>query len=155
MFEACLRRHRYKGTFEFTHVSKSQVNVKRLSTGTCILPQQHSAAPSSASCIHIWCCSSAPTLPLASACAPCQADMISVSLHVVSFDVGSQIVLKSRHEYEVERINIYQDRFLVAHTAQTLMLGDLQTCQLSEVSWDTTGNEKFHFDNPQVKLVLW
>lgn len=59
-------------------------------------------------------------------------------------------MLKSRHEHEVERINIYQDRFLVAHTAQTLMLGDLQSCQLSEVSWETTGSEKFHFDNPQV-----
>ena len=34
LFEACLRRHRYKGAFEFTYVSKSQVLVKRLSSGT-------------------------------------------------------------------------------------------------------------------------
>lgn len=33
MFDACLRRHRYKGAFEFTYVSKSQVIVKRLATG--------------------------------------------------------------------------------------------------------------------------
>ena len=66
---------------------------------------------------------------------------------------GAQILLKSRHEHEVERINIYQDRFLVAHTAQTLLLGDLQTCQLSEVSWETSGNEKYHFDNAQVSRV--
>ena len=34
LFDACLRRHRYKGAFEFTYVSKSQVIVKRLATGT-------------------------------------------------------------------------------------------------------------------------
>lgn len=59
-------------------------------------------------------------------------------------------MLKSRFEHEVERINVYQDRFLVASTAQTLILGDLETCQLSEVSWEATGAEKYHFDNAQV-----
>lgn len=34
LFDACLRRHRYKGAFEFTYVSKSQVIVKRLATST-------------------------------------------------------------------------------------------------------------------------
>ncbi len=33
LFDACLRRHTYKGAFEFTYVSKSQVIVKRLSSG--------------------------------------------------------------------------------------------------------------------------
>ena len=61
-------------------------------------------------------------------------------------------MLKSRFEHEVERINVYQDRFLVANTAETLMLGDMETCRLSEVSWETTGTEKYHFDNPQVPL---
>ncbi|KAL3149712.1 hypothetical protein ABBQ38_013541 [Trebouxia sp. C0009 RCD-2024] len=88
LFDACLRRHRYKGTFEFTYVSKS-----------------------------------------------------------------ARIVLKSRYEHEVERINVYQDRFLVANTAETLMMGDMDTCRLSEVSWEATGTEKYHFDNPQVCLV--
>ena len=59
-------------------------------------------------------------------------------------------MLKSRFEHEVDRINVYQDRFLVANTAHTLMLGDMETCRLSEASWETTGNEKYHFDNPQV-----
>ena len=59
-------------------------------------------------------------------------------------------MLKSRYEHEVERVNVYQDRFLVANTAETLMLGDMDTCCLSEVSWETTGSEKYHFDNPQV-----
>ena len=33
LFDACLRRHRYNGAFEFNYVSKSQVIVKRLSSG--------------------------------------------------------------------------------------------------------------------------
>ena len=37
LFDACLRRHRYKGAFEFTYVSKSQVIVKRLATGMPLL----------------------------------------------------------------------------------------------------------------------
>lgn len=67
---------------------------------------------------------------------------------------GARIVLKSRYEHEVERINVYQDRFLVANTAETLMLGDMDTCCLSEVTWEATGNEKYHFDNPQVPRML-
>ena len=59
-------------------------------------------------------------------------------------------MLKSRFEHEIERINIYQDRFLVANTAQTLMLGDLDTCCLSEVAWETNGAEKYFFDTLQV-----
>lgn len=61
-------------------------------------------------------------------------------------------MLKSRYEHEIDRINVYQNRFLVANTAETLMLGDMDTCCLSEVSWETTGTEKYHFDNPQVLL---
>lgn len=72
--------------------------------------------------------------------------------HALTTAAGARIVLKSRFEHEVERINVYQDRFLVANTAETLMLGDMETCRLSEVSWETTGTEKYHFDNPQVPL---
>jgi len=37
MYDACLKRVLYKGRFEFTHVSPSQVIVKRLSTGARIV----------------------------------------------------------------------------------------------------------------------
>ena len=41
LFDACLRRHSYKGAFEFTYVSKSQVVVRRFATGQLLfLPQQ-------------------------------------------------------------------------------------------------------------------
>ena len=66
---------------------------------------------------------------------------------------GARIVLTSRFGHEVERVNVYQDRFLVGNTAETLMLGDMDTCRLSEVTWETTGTEKYHFDNPQVGIT--
>ena len=29
------------------------------------------------------------------------------------------------------KINIYQDRFLIAHTLETLLMGDLETCKVT------------------------
>eukprot|EP00658_Telonema_sp_P-2_P017711 TRINITY_DN16903_c0_g1_i3.p1 TRINITY_DN16903_c0_g1~~TRINITY_DN16903_c0_g1_i3.p1 ORF type:complete len:1394 (-),score=437.87 TRINITY_DN16903_c0_g1_i3:63-4244(-) len=99
MYDACIRRHRYKNKFEFTYVSLSQVIVKRLATGT-------------------------------------------------------RIVLKSHFGYEILKINIFHDRFLVAHTPDTLLMGDLESCKLSEVPWNGSGNEKFHFDYPTVCMIF-
>lgn len=66
---------------------------------------------------------------------------------------GVRIVLKSVYGYEIEKINIYQDRYLVAKTPQTFLIGDLETCKLSEIPWSSSmGGEKFHFENEQVKL---
>ncbi len=42
------------------------------------------------------------------------------------------------------------DAWQVAHTHETMLLGDLESCKLSEVPWAGSGNEKFHFDNPKV-----
>jgi len=98
MYDACIRRHRYKNKFEFTYVSLSQVIVKRLATGT-------------------------------------------------------RIVLKSHFGYEIEKINVFQDRYLVAHTPDTLLMGDLETCKLSEVPWNGSGSEKFHFDYESVCMI--
>lgn len=56
MYDACVKRHMYKGKFEFTYVSKSAVIVKTLKT-------------------------------------------------------GMRIVLKSVYGYEIEKINIYHDRY--------------------------------------------
>ena len=64
---------------------------------------------------------------------------------------GTRIVLKSHFGYEIEKINIFQDRYLVAHTPDTLLMGDLETCKLSEVPWNGSGSEKFHFDYEAVR----
>lgn len=106
LYDACIRRYRYKGKFEFTYVSLSQVIVKRLSNGT-------------------------------------------------------RIVLKSHFGCEIIKIDVYQDRYLVAKTADTsgnssatLLLGDLDTCKLSEVPWQSSGKEKFVFDNEAVCIIF-
>ncbi|KAI9137410.1 hypothetical protein BKA69DRAFT_1032603 [Paraphysoderma sedebokerense] len=99
MFDCCLRRSRYRGKFEFTYVSPSQVIVKRLST-------------------------------------------------------GSRIILKSHYGYEINKINIFQDQFLIANTPETLLLGDLSSCKLSEIPWRSAGNEKYFFQNPAVCMIF-
>ena len=71
---------------------------------------------------------------------------------------GTRIVLKSHFGYEITKIDIYDDQFLVAHTPETLLMGDLESCKLSEVPWNGSGKEKFYFDNPQVTRlfrVIW
>ncbi|ORC89482.1 intraflagellar transport protein 172 [Trypanosoma theileri] len=67
---------------------------------------------------------------------------------------GTRIVLRSNLGYEVQRVNVYQDRYLVAYTSTTLLVGDLVSCKLSEVPWQLSGREKFVFDNPQVCMVF-
>ncbi|KAL3897687.1 MAG: hypothetical protein SGPRY_013000, partial [Prymnesium sp.] len=56
--------------------------------------------------------------------------------------------------WRVTKINIYEDRFLIAHTVETLLTGDLETCRLSEVPWSGSGNEKFFFDTDKVAMVF-
>lgn len=46
---------------------------------------------------------------------------------------GSRVVVKSNIGNEIERINIYQDQFVVANTNETLLVGDMLSCKLSEV----------------------
>ena len=44
------------------------------------------------------------------------------------------MVLKSYYGYEIEEVKIMgKERYLVAHTSDTLLLGDLLTNKLSEV----------------------
>ena len=33
-------------------------------------------------------------------------------------------------------------------------MGDLESCKLSEVPWAGSGQEKYHFDNPQVCMIF-
>ena len=107
IFDVCIRRVKYKGKFEFTYVSLSQVIVKRLSS-------------------------------------------------------GMRIVLRSNYGCEIMRINVFRDRYLVGHTPETLLLGDLETCKLSEIQWqssisledpETVPQERFFFENPQICLI--
>jgi intraflagellar transport protein 172 len=100
LYDACIKRCRYKGKFEFTYVSLSQVIVRRLAS-------------------------------------------------------GARNMIKSAFGCEISKIHIFQDRFVVAHTSETLLLGDLETFKLSEVQWHGSGSEKFVLDNPAVAIVYY
>lgn len=99
VFDVCLKKSRYKGKFEFTYVSLSQVIVKRI-------------------------------------------------------DSSQRIVLKSAAGHEISKINVYQDRYLVASTHSTLLLGDMDVSKLSELPWRGSGNEKFDFSNPSICMIF-
>lgn len=62
-------------------------------------------------------------------------------------------MIKSNVATEITRINVLQDRFVVANTMQSLILGDLETKKTSEILWRGSGNEKFDFSNPDVCMV--
>lgn len=99
IYDACLRRFRYRGAWEFTYISPSQVIVKRLSN-------------------------------------------------------NDRVVVKSNYDgVEITRINIFQNRFLIANTSKTLLMGDLEKSLISEIPWISNGSEKFFFDNESVCMA--
>ncbi|KAI8928779.1 hypothetical protein BC831DRAFT_447367 [Entophlyctis helioformis] len=73
---------------------------------------------------------------------------------VKRLSTGSRIVLKSHYGYEIQKVNIFQDQFLIANTPETLLMGDLASCKLSEIPWTGSGNERFYFENPHVCMVF-
>jgi len=54
---------------------------------------------------------------------------------VKNLSSSMKVVLKSFYGYEIDEVRIQgNDRYIVAHSSDTLILGDLQTAKLSEVS---------------------
>lgn len=51
---------------------------------------------------------------------------------------GSRIVLSSMFPYEIAKLNVYQDQFVIGNTEETLLMADLQTNMISEVWWQST-----------------
>lgn len=53
---------------------------------------------------------------------------------VKNLSTGTRVVLKSHYGYEIDEVKILgKDRYLVAHTSDTLLLGDISSNKLSEV----------------------
>lgn len=68
---------------------------------------------------------------------------------------GARIVLKSHLNYEIEKVNVMgNDQYLVANTTDTLLVGDLRSCELSEVAWRGSGNERYYFENPAACIIF-
>ncbi|XP_058990366.1 intraflagellar transport protein 172 homolog [Mustela lutreola] len=88
---------------------------------------------------------------------------------VKNLSSGTWVVLKSHYGYEVEEVKILRkERYLVAHTSDTLLLGDLNTNRHSEVCMifnageltpveygrhDTLGSVRTEFMNPHLISV--
>lgn len=100
LYDICVRRTMYKGGFELTYVSHSQVIVRQVETNT-------------------------------------------------------RIVVRSQYGREIIKTNIFKNRFVVANTVDTILLGDLQTLKLSEVQWHGNGSEKYIFDNPAACIIYF
>lgn len=100
LFDVCVRRTTYKGGFEITYVSVSQVIVRQMENNT-------------------------------------------------------RIVVRSQFGREIMKTNIFRNRFVVANTMDTILLGDLETLQLSEIPWHGTGQEKFIFDNSAACMIFF
>lgn len=58
---------------------------------------------------------------------------------------------------EIDKINIYKDRFLIARTAETLLMGDMETCKLSEIPWNGDGKHHHDYDQKHVYhiYIIW
>eukprot|EP01041_Mallomonas_annulata_P001132 gene1132-2194_t len=100
LYDVCVKRSMYKGGFEMTYVSQSQVIIRQIET-------------------------------------------------------NARMVVRSQYGFEIIKINIYQKRFVVANTIETLLLGDMETLKMSEIQWHGDGSEKFIFDNPLACVVYF
>lgn len=100
LYDVCVKRTMYKGGFELTYVSHSQVIVRQVET-------------------------------------------------------NMRIVLRSQYGCEILKTNIFKNRYVVATTTDTLLLGDLDTLKLSEIQWHGNGTERFIFDNPSACVIYF
>ncbi|XP_063612068.1 intraflagellar transport protein 172 homolog [Penaeus indicus] len=66
------------------------------------------------------------------------------------------VILRSQYGFEIHDVRIMgKDRYLVARTNETILLGDLHRNLLSEVHWGAEpGTEKFYFDNENVCMIF-
>lgn len=80
---------------------------------------------------------------------------VSISQVIVTeLATSLKVAIKSDYGLEISKINIYKDRFVVANTSDTLLLGDLETASLSEIQWRGSGKEKFDFSSDRVCMIF-
>lgn len=66
---------------------------------------------------------------------------------------GNKSVVRSS-QGEISDIKIFQDRFFVAYTTETILICDLNISKTSEIMWRGSGKEKFDFSNPNVCMIF-
>jgi intraflagellar transport protein 172 len=63
-------------------------------------------------------------------------------------------MIKSQFGKEIQKVDVSLGRYAYARTRETLLLADLETDSASEIPWNGSGREKFHFDTPGVCLIF-
>lgn len=60
--------------------------------------------------------------------------MPEIQVIIKNISTGKRVIVKSEFGYEIEDVKVLgKDRFVVAHTADTLLFGDLENGRTSEV----------------------
>lgn len=67
---------------------------------------------------------------------------------------GRTSQVRSVQGSDITKVNIFQDRFAVANTYDTIIVADLEANKCSEVPWRNDGKEKYDFSNPGVCMVF-
>ena len=68
---------------------------------------------------------------------------------------NKRISVMSQYGREILKSNILKNRFVVARTEDTLILGDFETRKVSELQWRSNDTEKFIFDNPNACIIYY
>uniref|UniRef100_A0A914XG62 Anaphase-promoting complex subunit 4-like WD40 domain-containing protein n=1 Tax=Plectus sambesii TaxID=2011161 RepID=A0A914XG62_9BILA len=74
---------------------------------------------------------------------------------VKDITTGNRATIRSDLGYEIGEIKVMgRDRYVVAHTSDSLLLADLESGKSSEIPWQSGGNEKFYFDSENVAMIF-
>ena len=59
---------------------------------------------------------------------------------ILTLATGRKSIIRSSNSFEITKVNVYQDRYAVGNTHETLIVGDLETNKSSEIMWRGAGN---------------
>lgn len=75
-------------------------------------------------------------------------------IHVLNLETSGTSKISSAKGFEIIKVNILEDRYAVANTRDTLVIGDLKTDKCSEFEWRGGGNERFDMKNSNLCLIF-
>ncbi len=73
---------------------------------------------------------------------------------IKNIETNKRLVIKPSLSNEIQKINIYLDNYIVMHTKESLIIGDLDFEKSSELPWNFNSTEKFDFSNPNVCMIF-
>lgn len=72
---------------------------------------------------------------------------------IKNIEDNSHLVMRSKNGYEINNTNIYNGRYALTTTTDSIIVGDMLTSKTSEVKWTKSVNDKFIFDNEFVCVI--